>query len=99
MLAEEFREFLKTRYQGKNGKPLTTRAAKDAVSRCRATEKATGIRLPDTASVNKQELILRKLVALKLEAGNLHDLRGAVRKYFLFLEEAAPTRTMRSKQL
>ncbi|WP_213772338.1 hypothetical protein [Bradyrhizobium sp. dw_78] len=87
MLSEDFRAFLQTKFRGgSSGKPLTSKAAGDAVSRCKKYERITSSRLPENLNNSiKLEQALRKLDTYELETYSKTDMRAALKKYFKFL--------------
>jgi hypothetical protein len=58
MNADAFRRFLTTSYQGRSGRPLTDKAASDAVSRLRRVERVLGVDLDDELDQKGLESLL-----------------------------------------
>lgn len=99
MRAAEFFEYLTERYRSrKTGKPLSERAARDAVSRCRRTEVALGEDLDSALRRDVLDSVLKRIETLEgrfaFGGSSRHGLvqhRGALKLYAAFVTGSVQT--------
>lgn len=89
MNENHFRRYLETTHRGAAGKPLSTRAAGDYVSRCRRVEALLGCDL-DAIELTLEAAATRvEARAGDLATDGVRSLQTAVRRYFDFRQHRA----------
>lgn len=89
MDADGFRTYLENVHAGQNGRPLSSRAAGDYVSRCRRVEALLGTDLD--RSGQSLEAIVRRIDALDDGKANVRvkgNMQTAVRRYSEYRQRA-----------